>query len=274
MNAIINFFTQRVFPWFLALLQCVFPGRFLTLAPQTGAGSAAPVYSIIEGGGGRVAEFTVLTYNVKHCDHGTKIAEIAAEIADTGAQVVFLQEIDCGTKRAAKADEAKLLAAALGFSYAYFPTMKLQGGLYGTAILSAFPLSQAAVAPLTTPKGMEPRALGQADILVEETPVRLFVTHLSYEDIDVRKQQLSEVAAALRGVFLLGGDFNVRSYDEYALLEPAVPAHAAPIPGIARIDNLFCGAGMAFRSVRSVPTGYSDHDLVLAEVTVTLEAAA
>jgi len=275
MEAIIGFFTQKVFPWFMALLACLFPCWFPALAPQTGAGGAEPLYSITEGGDGmRHAEFTLLTYNVKHCQGGTKITEIAAEIADTGAQVVFLQEIDCNTRRAGGRDEARLLAAALGFAYAFFPAMKYDGGFYGTAILSAFPLSGAALTPLSVTGSMEPRALGQADILVEGIPVRLFVTHLSYESALTRAKQLGEVDLAINASpadsFLLGGDFNVSSYDEYALLTAAVAAHSAPDPGIRRIDNIFCDAAKTLRGARSVPTGYSDHDLVLAEVSIPI----
>jgi len=274
--AIVSFFTQKVFPWFLALLACLFPYLFQTLSPQTGAGSAEPLYSIVKGGDGvRRAEFTLLTYNVKHCQGGAKIAEVAAEIAGTGAQVVFLQEIDCKTKRAGGKDEAKLLAAELGYSYAFFPAMKYNGGLYGTAILCAFPLSGAARTALPVTGVLEPRALGQADINLEGVPVRLFVTHLSYENALTRANQLGVLDEALRSApansFLLGGDFNVSSYAEYALLTAAVPAHSAPTPGISRIDNIFCDAAKALTNARSVPTGYSDHDLVLADVSIPIE---
>jgi endonuclease/exonuclease/phosphatase family metal-dependent hydrolase len=218
----------------------------------------------------RKAEITVLTYNVKNCQGGTKISEIAAEIADTGAQIVFMQEVDCKTKRSAGKDEAKGIAQALGFDYAFLPIMEYDGGLYGNAIFSAFPLSGAACTSLPVPGKMEPRALGQADITVEGTPVRLFVTHLSYEDTFTRAEQFARVSEALAsapgGSFLLGGDFNTASYGEYALLPGAVPAHSAPVPGIRRIDNIFCDPAKALRNTRSVPTGYSDHDLVLAEL--------
>ena len=279
MDAIIGFFIRRVVPCFIALLQCLFPCLFSAaqpLAPQTGAGVAEPVYSVAEGDDGvRRAEFTLLTYNVKNCQGGDAIAGIAAEIADTGAQVVFLQEIDCGTKRVGGKDEARLLAAALGFAYAFFPAMEYDGGLYGTAILSAFPLAGAALTALPVTGGMEPRALGQADILVGGTPLRLFVTHLSYESAAVRAEQLMEISKALNaapgGSFLLGGDFNVSSYGEYALLTGAVAAHSAPVPGVSRIDNIFCDPAKTLRNARGVPTGYSDHDLVLAEAAVPVD---
>ncbi|MCL2107628.1 MAG: endonuclease/exonuclease/phosphatase family protein [Oscillospiraceae bacterium] len=215
-------------------------------------------------------EITVLTYNVKNCQGGRKINEIAAEIAGAGAQIVFMQEVDCKTGRSAGKDEAKRIAEELGFAYAFFTIMEYDGGLYGNAIFSAFPLSDAVCTPLPVPGKMEPRALGQADITIGGKPIRLFVTHLSYEDTLVRAQQFARVSKALDaapgGSFLLGGDFNTSSYDEYALLPGAVPAHDAPIPGIRRIDNIFCDPAKALRNVRSVPTGYSDHDLVLAEL--------
>ena len=85
----------------------------------------------------------------------------------------------------------------------------------------------------------------------------------------MRARQFARVSEALEsapgGSFLLGGDFNTSSYDEYSLLPNAVPAHSAPIPGIRRIDNILCDPAKALRNTRSVPAGYSDHDLVLAE---------
>ena len=216
-------------------------------------------------------EITVLTYNVKNCQRGRKNNEIAAEIAETGAQIVFMQEVDCKTRRSAGKDEAERLAQGLGFAYAFFPSMEFSGGLYGNAIFSAFPLAGAVYTPLPVPEGMEPRALGWADITIKGEPVRLFVTHLSYEDTLVRAWQFARVSEALDAApasFLLGGDFNTSTYDEYALLPGAVPAHSAPVPGIRRIDNIFSDPAKALRNVRSVPTGYSDHDLVLAEVSL------
>ncbi len=275
MDIILKYLSQHVVAGVLALLQAVFPFFFpvpAVLPTGGGAGSTQPVYQMVKGEDGVTrAEFAVLTYNVKHCQGGTKIAEVAAEIAATGAQVVFLQEIDCGTNRSGGRDEARLLAAELGFSYAFFPAMAYNGGFYGTAILSAFPLSGAKVTPLTTVPKIEPRALGQADIVVEGLPVRLFVTHMSYESGLARVVQFAKIRAAMRaapgGSFLLGGDFNVRFYAEYGQL-PAQAAHDArtEVDGLSRIDNLFCDREKDLRNVRSVPTGYSDHDLLLAEV--------
>jgi len=268
-ETIFKFLEQQFLAGALALLQLAFPFFFpapAALAPQTGVGTAVPVYSDTS---------TLLTYNVKHCQGGTKIAGVAAEIAATGAQIVFLQEIDCGTGRAGGRDIAALLAAELDFSYAYFPTMEYDGGLYGTAILSAFPLTGAAITPLPPTKMIEPRVLGQVDIAIGGTPVRLFVTHLSYESLLARVAQFAVIRGALRaapgGRFLLGGDFNVMTYAEYDQL-PAVPAHGAKTApeGISRIDNVFCGRGMALQGARWVPTGYSDHDLVLAELALPL----
>lgn len=247
------------------------------LVPLAGQGNAEPVFAVTGEEGARQAEFTLLTYNVKHCQGGKKIKEIAAEIADTGAQVVFLQEIDNKMTRSALADEAKELAAELDFSYAFFPALKVAGGQYGTAVLSAFPLSGATATTLPAEGGIEPRALGQADIDVLGVPVRLFVTHLSYESEEARAQQFAAIDEALKASpsqsFLMGGDFNVDSYDEYQLLSGAVPAHDANTqgPAINMIDNIFCDASKMLRNVRSVPTGYSDHDLVLAEIFIPID---
>jgi len=275
MDAITNFFAQRILPWLLVLLQCLFPFFFPEFSPKTGAGSAEPVYSIVEEDGVHLAEFTLLTYNVKNCQNGMAIKKIAAEIADTGAQIVFLQEIDYRIIRSFWFDEAKRLAAELGFSYAFFPAMRAAGGLYGTAILSAFPLSDVAVTQLPAIDSIEPRALGQADITVEGVPVRLFVTHLSHDDAVSRAEQFVELDRAINAApgnsFLMGGDFNVASYDDYTLLNNVILAHDTATPGLRQCDNILCDTAKTLGNVRSIPTGYSDHDLVLAEVSIPLD---
>lgn len=282
MDIVLKFLHQHIGGNVLALLLLLFPSRFpasAVLAPQTGTGSTAPHVEIKTGKDGtRRAVFTLLTYNIKNCQNGGAIPEIAAEIAATGAQVVFLQEVDCGTTRSGGTDQARLLAEALGFTYAYFPAMEFNGGYYGTAILSAFPLQSAAVTPLPPVPTLEPRAIGQADIEIEGQPIRLFVTHLSYESGAARAIQFAQLRKALCAApersYLLGGDFNISFRSEYCRL-PARPAHnmLSRDKTLSRIDNLYCDKGKCLSNVRSVPTGYSDHDLLLADVSIPLPAS-
>jgi len=285
-------FTRKILPLLIvaaSLAIFVFGFLFPNQEAMSGTGSAVPAYGIVEESGQRSAEFTLLTYNVKICRNGTAIKQVAAQIAETGAQIVFLQEIDYRLVRSFFTNQAKRLAAELDFHYAYFPALKAAGGLYGTAILSAFPLSNVNMTQLPVVGDIEPRAMGQADITVEGISVRLFVTHLSAGSPESRLLQFAEmrraIDAAPSGSFIFGGDFNERDNSVYAILGDVEKAHwddklphypwevviEDPSRYPSKIDNIFTDTSKRLFNTRILPhNGLSDHNLVLTDVSIPL----
>ena len=67
---------------------------------------------------------TVMTYNVKNCGTGEKIADVAADIRAEDPDVVCLQEVDRNVKRSGGRDELQALANELGMNYVFFPALR------------------------------------------------------------------------------------------------------------------------------------------------------
>ena len=85
----------------------------------------------------------VATYNICHGRYADlDWSRIASAIREADADIVGLQEIDMGTNRVGGLDTVAALTAATGLTHALFvPAMDYDGGQYGTAILSRYPLS-------------------------------------------------------------------------------------------------------------------------------------
>ena len=147
-----------------------------------------------------------VTYNIKSALQGG-IDGLAATLADLDADVVGLQEVDRGTRRAAGRDQAAELARRLGLDHVHFaPAVPWAGGgEYGVALLSRHPLSEPRNRLLHIPDDdavdeplREPRVLLSATVRDPEAgDVRVFVTHLGLGR-DQRTVQARELAAAVQ----------------------------------------------------------------------------
>lgn len=85
----------------------------------------------------------VLTYNIHHgsgIDGVLSIERIARVIKESGAQVVALQEVDRSTKRVNGVDTIAQLSQLTGMAFIFGSNLEFQGGNYGNAILSSFPI--------------------------------------------------------------------------------------------------------------------------------------
>ena len=151
------------------------------------------------------------SYNIFHGGRAKyDMSKIAKNIVDNGIDIVGLQEVDRGTLRSGGRDILSELSAKTGYShYAFFKTIDFDGGEYGTAVLSRYPILASEKIVLDSGNS-EKRALGFTQIDVGERKISFFVTHLTFDSAEIRKAQLSEVARLLceRGDFVLAGDFN------------------------------------------------------------------
>lgn len=160
----------------------------------------------------------VLTYNIHHgeaMDEQFDYERLAKVINDLSPDLVALQEVDEGTERASGADQAALLGKLCNMHYAFGQAMPYQGGRYGEAILSRFPIVKTVVHPLPYRPGREPRAAIEVWIEPEGIgPVRFVGTHLCHQDDEVRTQQTIRLAQLLGAEggppVILAGDFNAR----------------------------------------------------------------
>ncbi len=160
--------------------------------------------------------FTVATYNIRHgrgMDGQVNLERTAAAIRALEADVVGLQEVDRGVARSGSVDQSRTLGEQLGMSHAFGAFFAYQGGEYGMAILSRFPILRSEA--LRLPDGNEPRVAILAELeLPSGRRVLAVNVHFDWVQSDsFRYQQVEALAAVLDTVSLpmiLVGDFNDR----------------------------------------------------------------
>lgn len=161
----------------------------------------------------------VLTYNLHHgegTDGKLDLERLAGVINDSKADLVALQEVDRNTQRTGGVDQAEQLGRLTGLHVAFGQAMEYQGGGYGVAILSRWPLLEPRPHPLPAEVGVEPRTVFEAAVqLAGGAPEIVFlVTHLDAKrDPAQRNNQAAKIrelfpASAEKRPMLLAGDLN------------------------------------------------------------------
>lgn len=160
----------------------------------------------------------VLTYNIHHGEGTDEVFDyerLAHVINELEPDIVAVQEVDNATQRAAGIDQAALLGKLCHMHHAFGQAMPYQGGQYGEAVLSRFPIVTSATHPLPYTLEREPRAALEVCVDVPGIGPLTFVgTHLCHIDNELRTlqtrrlTQLFPVDAATPTI--LAGDFNAR----------------------------------------------------------------
>ena len=215
-------------------------------------------------------------------EKGNEMANIAKVIVENDFDVVGLVEVDKYTNRFGdghRFDAMKELVEEIyeqygkTYYYAYFPAMNhYTGGEYGDAILSKYPILETE-AYLLESGTSEQRVLGRAAIDVEGETVQFFVTHLSYESLQLRQTQFQQVNEIINTYdnFILTGDFNTGDFEEYRVLEGAAMVNdtAYSVPTFPKtmlsIDNIvYSTANWQFEKPINLTESYSDHYMLYA----------
>jgi beta-N-acetylhexosaminidase len=264
------------------------------------AGCAAPHTAPSPEGGTRV-----LVYNIhagKDAAHQDRLAGVADLVRASGADVVLLQEVDQLTRRSGGVDQPAALAARTGFRVAFGKTIDYDGGGFGIAILSRWPIVDAHFVPLDSarPAGQpadrhEPRGTLRVTIAAPSGPLTVFDTHLdAYGGEPWRVQEADSLArlvarATLDGrTVVVGGDFNSTPESGVQASLRAVGLRdawgecgagdgGATFPADAptkRIDYLLLAGDVHCSSARVVATPLSDHRPLLVNVALPVRPAA
>lgn len=167
----------------------------------------------------------VLVYNMhagKDAAGVDNLARVAALIDSVDADIVLLQEVDRNTQRSGRVDQPATLARLTGYHAAFGKSLDYQGGQYGIAVLSRWPITSDTVIPLPIeppqPRSggsYEPRAALRVIIAGPGGPLAVVNTHLDASGDDRwRRQEIRTVLAivdSLRGRGIptfAGGDLN------------------------------------------------------------------
>ncbi|HEY0839408.1 MAG TPA: endonuclease/exonuclease/phosphatase family protein [Vulgatibacter sp.] len=156
----------------------------------------------------------VATYNILHgALKGLDAIRDVLEAIDP--DLVALQEVDRGVARSGRVDQAAWLAAHLGLDHAFACACPWEGGEYGLAILSRFPIAGTRLvrlpsrAILSLADGAEPRIMLAATVEAPGGLLHFACTHLGLHPTE-RSLQAEAIAAAVFGRerLLLCGDLN------------------------------------------------------------------
>jgi len=194
------------------------PVLLLTLILSQVPGLSQPIRNV------QLFRLTVMTFNIAHGNPPSKPGSIepqaaAKTINDLKPDLVALQEIDVNTKRSGTdLNEAEFIAAKTGMHFYFAKAIDFQGGGYGVAILSKFPLSNPRIYRLPTVERThgEPRILAVAEISTEgHDSISFACTHLDIRDTN-RLEQAKAIVNILKSnphPVILAGDLNARPGD-------------------------------------------------------------
>jgi beta-N-acetylhexosaminidase len=247
---------------------------------------------------------TVLVYNI-HAGKDAKGVDNLAGVADlvrsTGADIVLLQEVDNGTRRSGNVNQPAMLARSTGFHVAFGSALDFDGGKYGVAILSRWPILEDTLFHLyvdppqrRAPNSHEPRGALRAIIASPAGKLAVINTHIDAQASDRWRRQeadsvVSLVAQTRRLVpmVIAGGDMNstpasavqanVRtaglrdSWTECASGDGFTYPDDKPVK---RIDYLYLTGSIRCTSASVIDTRASDHRPLRVDVRLAAGAVA
>lgn len=216
---------------------------------------------------------------------------VVALLDSLEADIVLLQEVDRETRRSGGVDQLEALATGTGLEGVYGRAIDFDGGEYGNAVLSRWPVRSARTIRLevAVPEELADRYYEARSLmhLVVETPLgvlHLLNTHLDHHPEPIfRQQQLFRILAYLSEevgegeMVVLGGDLNaepdaveIRAFGLY-LTDPwemcgEGPGHTfrADNP-VRRIDYLLL-RGLRCTGARVLESTVSDHRPLVVDV--------
>ena len=162
----------------------------------------------------------VMAYNIHHANPPSKpgiidIDAIVSVIRNQDPDIVALQEVDVNTGRSGPVNQAEKIAQKLGMHFFFGEAINYDGGYYGVAILSKFPLTEEKINRLPTQSGTngEPRVLVTAIITTPGgNQIRFGSTHLDAQSEATNRllqiKKIGVLAEAEDLPFIIAGDFN------------------------------------------------------------------
>ncbi|KQM77018.1 endonuclease/exonuclease/phosphatase [Pedobacter sp. Leaf216] len=163
-----------------------------------------------------------MTYNLHHCNPPSKEKEgtidvdaIAKVIALQKPDLVALQEVDVNTKRSGSINEAVLLATRLKMNFYFGKAINHDGGEYGVAILSRFPLSaqKTFMLPKNNNVKAEQRVLAMVTAEIENGVfIRFASTHLDAQRAEenriLQAKEINRLTEQETLPLIVAGDLN------------------------------------------------------------------
>jgi len=156
----------------------------------------------------------VMTYNIQHgagTDQKLNLPRIAEVINREHPDLVGLQEVDRGVKRTHQVDEIAELARETRMEYAFAYNLHYQGGQYGVAVLSRFPILSVDHRRYDNRREARRRGFVRVEVSVGGQKISFVTTHLDYQYEDGRMfetEQLMKALDEIKEPLIVVGDFN------------------------------------------------------------------
>lgn len=236
----------------------------------------------------------MLVYNIhagKDAGGADNLERVARLVREHRVDIALLQEVDHGTTRSGGTNQPAELSLRTGLGFVFGRTLDYQGGGYGIALLSRFPVRADTLVhlPVEPPQeraggSHEPRGALVVTVVTPSGPLHLLNTHLDASGSDVyRMQEARHVVALLDSLrrtgepVLAGGDFNALPTtpvialltgsglrDGWAACGGEGPGLTFPAASpVKRIDYLFLSPGIECHATEVVGGEISDHRGVL-----------
>ena len=141
---------------------------------------------------GEPTQLRVLSYNIHHAEGVDKkldLERIANVILSVKPDIIALQEVDQTATRSGSVDQPAELARLTKMNVAFGANIPLQGGHYGNAVLSRFPILSHKNHLLPNIDNSEQRGVIAAEIEIPKLrePLLLLATHLDHRP-DVKER--------------------------------------------------------------------------------------
>jgi endonuclease/exonuclease/phosphatase family metal-dependent hydrolase len=229
----------------------------------------------------------VMTYNIHHCNPPTKettgeieVDAIVNVIKYQNPDVLALQEVDVNTKRSGNIDQAGIIASKTGMHVYFGKAINYDGGAYGVAILSKFPLTDTRTIPLpeTSNPASEDRVVATAVISFRNgKTLTIGSTHFDVTNAANRDEQAAALNSITASPLLIAGDLNCTpESSSFKLLRPKFTSSCTacgftiPVNNPNRvIDHIIFSPAFEVKSSKVINETYpSDHLPVVAEIIV------
>ncbi len=222
------------------------------------------------------------TWNIASQKHPDPQA-MAAVLAKHRLDAVGIQEVDVQNNR-----NSQDLAQAFvndDFPYVHFAKGRdFADGAFGIGIVSQHELLQVSSIPLESTGSRATKTLERVVIEKDGVQIALYNTHLSWENLDLRRRQIAQVIQRVNAdpmeYKVITGDFNTDQHEyEYSMfLDNFNVANGYksmwydtyreaddPSMNVFTIDNVLCTKNMRITDIQRVESDLSDHDLFYAE---------
>jgi endonuclease/exonuclease/phosphatase family metal-dependent hydrolase len=156
----------------------------------------------------------VMTYNIHvgvGMDKRLDLRRIADVINLERPDLVGLQEVDRGVKRTEGRDEIAELARMTNMQFAFAHNLDYQGGQYGVAILSRFPIGAIDHRKYENRREAERRGMLRVEVNIGGKTISFATSHLDYQFDDGRlfeAEQMLKFLHDIKGPLIVVGDLN------------------------------------------------------------------